>query len=233
MGDKVVDLNCGLIMPVSGSEVYPDSHWLDVRKILEAAVKDAGFKPSLVSEGDSVTVIHKRIAPIVICDVSGKNPNVMFELGLRLAFDKPTIIVKDEITDYSFDTSPIEHLGYQRDLRFGSIVDFKNKLTEKIKATFQEASSDPNFSTFLKHFGEFKVPKIEQKEVNSNILILDELKALRSAVEHLLRISRGLSIKPGLNSFIGFNIDGDAPSPERNQLPSGLLEILLNRSGKD
>ncbi|WP_353118770.1 hypothetical protein [Myroides odoratus] len=48
---------------------------------------------------------------IVVCDVSSKNPNVMFELGLRLAFDKPTIIIKDEKTGYSFDTGVIEHLN--------------------------------------------------------------------------------------------------------------------------
>ena len=58
-------------------------------------------------------MIHKTIVqnlylnPIVVCDVSGKNANVMFELGLRLAFDKPTIIIKDDKTDYSFDTSVV------------------------------------------------------------------------------------------------------------------------------
>lgn len=71
--------------------------------------------------------------PIVVCDVSGKNPNVMFELGIRLAFDKPTIIIKDDKTSYSFDTSPIEHLEYPRDLRYNRIEDFKSKLTDKIK----------------------------------------------------------------------------------------------------
>jgi hypothetical protein len=35
---------------------------------------------------------------------------------MRLAFDRPTIIVKDDLTTYSFDTSPIEHLEYPRDL---------------------------------------------------------------------------------------------------------------------
>jgi hypothetical protein len=34
-----------------------------------------------------------------------KNPNVMFELGMRLAFDKPAIIIKDNRTNYSFDTA--------------------------------------------------------------------------------------------------------------------------------
>lgn len=40
----------------------------------------------------------------------------MFELGMRLTFDKPTIIIKDNTTDFIFDTGPIEHLQYPKDL---------------------------------------------------------------------------------------------------------------------
>jgi len=63
----------------------------------------------------------------------------MFELGLRLAFDKPTIIVKDDKTTYSFDTAPIEHLEYPRDLRFPRMVEFKSRLKEKIKGTHNKS----------------------------------------------------------------------------------------------
>ncbi len=58
------------------------------------------------------------IIPIVVCDISARNANVMFELGMRLAFDKPTVIIKDERTPYSFDISSIEHLDYPSDLRY-------------------------------------------------------------------------------------------------------------------
>ena len=75
----------------------------------------------------------------------------MFELGLRLAFDKPTIIIMDDKTTYSFDTAPIEHIGYPRDLNYHTINDFKNKLSQKIKATYQSSITD-NANTFLKHF---------------------------------------------------------------------------------
>src|ERR1035437_5599667 len=122
---------CGLIMSISPIDGCTEQHWSDVREILFDAIREAGFEPSLVSDADDVGIIQKRIIqnlysnPIVVCDVSGKNPNVMFELGLRLAFDKPTIIVKDEKTSYTFDTSPIEHLTYPRDLRFNQITKFK------------------------------------------------------------------------------------------------------------
>lgn len=156
--EKVV---CGVVMPISAIDGYSDSHWSEVLQILHDAIKKAGFEAKLVSNADEVGLIHKRIIenlhdnPIVVCDVSGKNPNVMFELGLRLAFDKPTIIIKDDKTSYSFDTSPIEHLEYPRDLRFQKVLEFKQKLSDKIKATHQKSISDSTYSTFLKNFGDF------------------------------------------------------------------------------
>lgn len=182
---------CGVVMPISSIDGCTESHWSDVLDILTEAIEEAGFSANLVSNADDVGIIHKRIIqnlydnPIVVCDVSGKNPNVMFELGLRLAFDKPTVIVKDDRTTYSFDTSAIEHLEYPRDLRFSRIVEFKQKLAEKIKATHTRATSDPTYTTFLKHFGEFKVAKLDQKEVSGQEYILEELRGVRMALRRL------------------------------------------------
>lgn len=118
---------CGIIMPISAIDGCHESHWLEVLAILKEVINTAGLKGDVVSYADEVGIIQKRIInnlysnPIVICDVSGKNPNVMFEFGMRLAFDKPTIIIKDDCTSYSFDTSPIEHLEYPIDLNYINI----------------------------------------------------------------------------------------------------------------
>lgn len=186
--DKV---QCGIIMPISSIDGCNDAHWAEVLEILNEAIGLAEFEGSLVSDSDDVGVIHKRIIqniyanPIVVCDVSAKNPNVMFELGMRLAFDKPTIIVKDDKTPYSFDTSGIEHLEYPRDLRFSKIVEFKDKLADKIKATYDRASNDPEYTTFLKHFGEFKVAKLDSQEVSPQEYIIEELKSLKTSISRL------------------------------------------------
>src|SRR4051794_38394540 len=97
---------CGIVMPISGFDDCSEEHWFEVRQILISSIENAGFSALLVSDAEDIGVIQKRIIhnlysnPIVLCDVSGKNPNVMFELGMRLAFDKPTIIVKDDKTSY-------------------------------------------------------------------------------------------------------------------------------------
>ncbi len=179
---------CGIVMPISAIDGCTESHWNDVMEIINNCIEEAGFEPNIVSNADDIGVIQKRIIqnlydnPIVVCDVSGKNPNVMFELGLRLAFDKPTIIIKDDHTSYSFDTSPIEHIEYPRDLRFNKIEEFKIKLIDKIIKTHNKSIEDPHFSTFLKHFGEFKVAKIDKKEVSQQEYIMDEIKGLRRLI---------------------------------------------------
>ena len=183
---------CGVIMPISSIGDYPESHWSDVQAIISDAVADAGLEAGLVSYADETTLIPKTIVqnlydnPIVICDVSGRNPNVMFELGLRLAFDKPTIIIKDSATSFSFDTGTIEHLPYPRDLRFAKIVDFKAHLTAKITATL-EAAKDPDYSTFLKHFGKFTVAKLEETEVSGQEYVIEELRSIRQALATMVR----------------------------------------------
>ena len=160
---------CGIIMPISSIDNCSADHWTEVKKIISEAICDAGYTPNLVSNAEDIGIIQKRIIQnlydndIVVCDVSGKNPNVMFELGMRLAFDKPAIIIIDDKTDYSFDTSPIEHLSYPRDLRYYSILNFKEQLKAKILATVEKSKSDPKYTTFLKNFGEFEVAHVEKK----------------------------------------------------------------------
>ncbi|MGK9200480.1 hypothetical protein [Sinorhizobium meliloti] len=188
---------CGIVMPISAIDGCEPEHWRNVLEILSEAVESAGFEPQLVSSSADIGVIQTRIVqnlyenPIVVCDVSGKNPNVMFELGLRLAFDKPVIIVKDDATSYSFDTSPIEHLEYRRDLRYQSVVDFKKALAAKINATVAKSREDKGYSPFLKHFGRFKVAELATQEVSSNEYLFKKMDELQKTVANMAALQRG------------------------------------------
>ncbi|NCF03863.1 RNA helicase [Kosakonia sp. MH5] len=179
---------CGIIMPIAKTDGYPEKHWADVYDILCEVATQAEFNPNLVSFDDDVGIIHKRIVqniysnPIVICDISSRNANVMLELGMRLAFDKPTIIIKDDKTPYSFDIAAIEHLEYPSDLRYQLINEFKQKLHTKIVETYRRSKGDGNYTTFLKHFGTFKVAKIDEKEVSGGEYLMAEMKELKSLV---------------------------------------------------
>lgn len=172
---------CGIIMPIANTPDYKSGHWAEVLSIIAETLEDTDFNVNLVSSDVAIGLIHERIVnniynnEIVICDVSSKNPNVMFELGMRLAFDKPTIIIKDEKTGYSFDTGVIEHLTYPSDLRFSEIVKFKIELKKKFLATY-EKSKENDFSPFLKSFGKNIVPtNIQQTYVPQETYIIERL----------------------------------------------------------
>ena len=176
MEDEIT--TCGIVMPISGCKDYTEQHWFEVKEIISESIISADFNPNLVSESEDSGIIHNRIVQnlyeneIVVCDVSNKNPNVMFELGLRLAFDKPTIIIKDEKTDYTFDAGIIEHLTYPVDLHYQKINQFKKALSEKITSTYTSSKKDPLYTTFLKHFSKQYTPKtIKPEELSSDDIV--------------------------------------------------------------
>jgi hypothetical protein len=198
-------LACGLVMPISAIDGCNPDHWADVKAILTDAVEGIAsprFRVKMVSDADDVGVIQKRIvenvygADIVVCDVSGRNPNVMFELGMRLAFDKPTVIVTDDKTDYAFDTGVIEHLSYPRDLRFGKIVDFKALLADKVLATYRASKGSGNAS-FLKSFGRFRVANLEETTVPADKMVVEMLSEMQLEME---RMRRAMSQRGSLRS---------------------------------
>jgi len=211
---------CGIVMPISELPPYPAAHWRDVQAIVEEAVAVAGFKAKMVSDDDAIGVIQQRIVQnlydneIVVVDVSGRNPNVMFELGMRLAFDRPVVIIKDELTPYNFDTAPIEHLAYRSDLHYQSTITFKATLTEKIRST-AAAGKDPNNSVFLKHFGEFTAKQINKTEVSEYSAIMHELASMRKE----LRNDRRVIQAPLVSS-------GDKARSIQFEFPSGTVDTI-------
>ncbi|PQX84112.1 RNA helicase [Cronobacter sakazakii] len=223
---------CGIIMPIAKTDGYPDKHWADVYSILCEAASVAGFTPNLVSFDDDVGIIHKRIVqniysnPMVICDISSRNANVMLELGMRLAFDKPTIIVKDDKTPYSFDIAAIEHLEYPSDLRYQLINEFKEKLKIKIIETYKRSLNDKEFTTFLKHFGTFKVAKIDEEEVSGVEYLAAEIKELKQLMAGSINtVTKKNSASSGLLRQGSLQLSSHVKVPEKYLKSIDLLNL--------
>lgn len=202
MSDEIKTLDVGLVMPIAHIDNCPPEHWIDVKNIIEEALCSIpGYKCNvkIVSEGDSSGLIHKRIVQglynshVVICDVSCKNPNVMFELGMRLAFDKPTIIIKDDQTTYTFDPGGIEHINYPRDLRFNKITEFQSSLAIKVQATYEDSLRDPDHSPFLKSFGQFSVATIDQTTAPMEKLTMELFEELRTEMVSIRRVLKNVT----------------------------------------
>lgn len=193
--EKKVRLTCGIIMPIATmSSEYTSDHWSDIRHILHKAFEKAGFIPRIVSDSEESTVIYGSIInniyndAIIVCDVSNKNANVMFELGMRLAFNKPVVIVKDDKTDYSFDTGNIQHEPYRKDLRHSTVEKFIEDLSRKIIKTY-EASQKEEYQSFLSYFGKFEVAKIENKSIGEEEALEKLLNKMNSIESQLKAVT--------------------------------------------
>jgi hypothetical protein len=184
---------CGLVMPISAmGRYYTADHWTQVNEVLTEAIQsisDPPFDAKLVSVADGVTIIHRTIvrnlsqADVIVCDVSGKNPNVMLELGMRLALQKRVVIVKDERTEFSFDTGPIEHLHYESALPIKSTRQFQKDLANKVLATYHRPHE-----SYFQTFGLGKPPKGDESMPGAPLIveILDDVQ------RRIIGIERGL-----------------------------------------
>ena len=168
---------CGIIMPMSKCDGQESEHWEDVRDIITQVAEGKGFETRIVSSTSKTNLIQKEILQniyhddLVICDVSGHNPNVFLELGIRMATLKPTIILKDKDTLYPFDTSPNRYISYPRSLRHPDMEEFKTELSSSITSTIKQKPED----SFIGILGHFQTPKKESIEIPAVDIILQEI----------------------------------------------------------
>lgn len=193
---------CGVVMPISPMKDRTAEHWGEVLAIITEAVEKRGYTARLVSDSSVSSVIQGRIVgnlyhdPVVVVDVSAHNANVMFELGLRLAFDKPTVIIKDTETDYKFDIGPLEHLSYPLSLNYAKILKFKEDLADKVETAASRTSK-----TYLEHFGPYQVASIEVEKASRDDLIMQEVRALRSFIANSQQL-RTRRVNVNVRAFI-------------------------------
>lgn len=181
---------CGIAMPIAGTESpYTESHWRDVRVIIERAIAKSGLRAQPVWEQSTTDVIHSKIIAnlyqnaVVVCDVSSQNPNVMLELGMRLSTKLPTIIISDMVERPPFDTALIEHLVYPVTLEYLASDLFIERLSDRIKAVHQSAK-DRTYKSFVEQFT-FETVQPTQVEVTADQYIMERLDRLASAISSL------------------------------------------------
>ena len=194
---------CGLIMPISASANHSAEHWASVQSLLHRGIKKAGFTPANVWEGVNDR-ISKRIVTnifrddIVVADISDLNPNVMLELGLRLASKKPTIIVFDNISRIPFDIADVEAIRYPSDLNIIDMEIFLDEFSEKISdryESFEKGTYDP-------YLGDVVVDVIDPKKKISSAddIILQEIQSINRKISSLEVKTNEISAINSINS---------------------------------
>lgn len=144
-------------MPISDHTDYKASHFTFVyediiKKAIDKVNKELEFdlEPLRADDRKGTQLIHADIikncveAEFAICDVSSKNPNVMFELGLRQAFGKPTLIIKDTKTSDIFDITGLRYTQYNDTMEYRDVLQDIKVVSSAIKDTIKPKENDIN-----------------------------------------------------------------------------------------
>ncbi|MFC9293390.1 hypothetical protein ACFTWH_20070 [Streptomyces sp. NPDC057011] len=105
---------------------------------------------------------------LVIADVGGGNPNVMYELGLRHATGKPVIHI-GEHGRLPFDISPIRTIQFQADTK-GGLVDARKKLEAALETMLRGAFEPLTPARILRGLGTdpFSPARVGEDEEDEN-----------------------------------------------------------------
>jgi nucleoside 2-deoxyribosyltransferase len=121
---------------------------VDVHRILAGACEAAGVRAvrgdDLFTPTDILEDIWQEInaADFVIADITGRNPNVLYELGIAHTLAKPVLILSKEATDIPID------LATRRVILYGqSGKDWREDLAHKISEAVARIVQDYRLAT--------------------------------------------------------------------------------------
>ena len=163
--EKDSDLVAFVIMPfVEHDESHEPGFFDEVLKsLITPAAREAGFIVKTANRhGSDViqsTIINDLLAAdLVVADLTEHNPNVLFELGVRMADDLPVCLIKASGTGQIFDVDNMLRVyTYSRNLWATTIEKDLPNLTDHIKGAWESRDSDSTYMKILKR----GVPAIE------------------------------------------------------------------------
>ena len=150
-----------VVMPFSEkTDRYPKGFFGEVlTNLITPAGVEAGFKVETARKHGSdiiqSTIINDLLdADLVIADLSDHNPNVLFELGVRMAHDKPIALIRAEGTAAIFDVdNMLRVLDYNPNLWKSTLETDLPKLTAHIKAVWESRGSTNTYMKILRGKG--------------------------------------------------------------------------------
>jgi len=171
--DEIQEDQCFVIMPISSQNGYEEDHFqLVYEDIIRPSIIASNLKPFRADETKNTNLIQLDIlrnvieSPIAICDMSSKNPNVFYELGMRQAFDLPTVLLRDEITEAPFDVNGLRYVTYKKDMKHRNVMLAVEQLTAAIKDTYNKRADKSEINSLIRLMELANPAKLNQVELS-------------------------------------------------------------------
>jgi ActR/RegA family two-component response regulator len=111
--EQPVKKNCFVIMPFSSTLSCTEEEWTDIfSEVIKPAVEGSGYgyicTRSSPVQGNILEQMLDSLnrADIVVADLTDRNPNVFYELGVRHTLQDSTILIAQNKEDIPFDLRP-------------------------------------------------------------------------------------------------------------------------------
>ncbi|ENP8324423.1 hypothetical protein ACSTD2_20485 [Vibrio vulnificus] len=154
---SVAGKSCFVIMPISTQPGYEADHFsLVYEDIIKPAIEAASMVAVRADETVNTNLIQLDIlrkvieSDIAICDMSSKNPNVFYELGVRQAFDKPTVLLIDDHTAAPFDVSSLRYVTYSKSMGYREVKIAVEKLTRALIETYEKREDKSEINSLIR-----------------------------------------------------------------------------------
>lgn len=137
---------------------HPKGFFAEVlRSLITPAAKEFKVKTANRQGSDVIqsTIINDLLeADLVIADLTEHNPNVMFELGVRMAQDKPVVLMKAEGTGPLFDIdNMLRVFEYSPNLWATTVDKDMPNLRDFIKGAWENKQSTKTYMNILQGHG--------------------------------------------------------------------------------
>jgi len=201
-------------MPFSGTSEYEPGHFDRVYDyLIKPACELANFEPIRGDDSKSSNMIMLDVlrniieCDMAICDLSSINANVFYELGLRQAFDKKTILIRDGLHAVPFDLLGFRYVPYTPSLRVDTVKSEVNEIAAMLLETHNDSKLDANsIVSILK----MKPATIDTKNMNPEESMMFEVLNRMKRLERIIDINTGsvkathehlITSNKSLNSF--------------------------------
>lgn len=199
---------CFVIMPISDQPKYPTGHFDKIyEQIIVPAVKEAEFEPIRADSNQICDSIMQKIlknlveCDMAICDLSSRNPNVMYELGIRQAYGKKVVLIQDDATDRIFDVAGINTVFYKKDRLYENVMKAKGDITNAIKETYE------NDSFSLMSIANLENATVDNSKVDEVVFDRFMMKSIYSKLDAMEDSIRLLSNTPNVSDELNVDLN--------------------------
>lgn len=206
---------CFVIMPFGG---WFDKYYIE---IYIPAIEEAGFEAKraddLYRPGNIVNDIwtYTKEATVLLADLTNKNPNVFYELGLAHAITKPAVLITASMDDVPFDLRSLRVIDYDKNSpSWGEIL--QDRITKALLETLKNPK-DAIPPTF------FEVDKTEKIKLSAES---KEILEIRNELDLIKREIRSSDLRKRRNPSEDITPE-EAEMLIKSYLKKGLDEALI------